>query len=135
MWLLFIMVRKTLKNNKKKGGMWPFDSVANTLAGDNNLVKISTEGNDILCSICDNANFQRRRATFGKSKLANFGTDLILSDEAADLMGDISVICYFCNNCGNCITVRDPKTTSPGTYTNLIVAAPASATPSTAPSS
>jgi len=105
--------------------MWPFDSVANTLAGDNNLVKLSTEGNDISCSICDNANFQRRRATFGKSKLANFGTDLILDDEAADIVGDISVICYFCNNCGNCITVRDPKTTSPGTYMNLIKSTPA----------
>jgi polyferredoxin len=122
------MVRKTLKNNKKKGGIWPFDSISNTLAGDNNLVILSTEGNDVLCSICKNANFQRRRATFGKSKMANFATDIIVDDEVADIVGDISVICYFCNNCGNCITVRDPKTTSPGTYTNLIKSTSATTT-------
>lgn len=111
------MVRKTLKN-KKRAGMWPFSNAANAIAGDDELVKITTGGKDVVCSICDNADFQRRRATFGKSKLYNFSTNLILDDDA---LLDISVICYFCNNCGNCITVRDPKTTSESAYKNLIV--------------
>ena len=104
------------KNNttKKRGG-----SMFGYVTGvDNNLVTLSCNDKSIQCSICNNPQFQFRNGTVGKSK-----TQAVLFSFVSDetKLNDISINCYFCNNCGNAIFVRDPKTSTTDTiYPNVI---------------
>lgn len=70
----------------------------------------------IKCSICSCTTFQERNGTIGKSKTA----DIIRVESETN---DISVYCYFCNDCGNAIIVRDPKVRTDN-YTKLIKSTP-----------
>ena len=114
------MKKRTLKNKTKGAGF--FDTFAKTFVADNDLVSISLKNstNKIKCGICSTEQFQRRRATMNKSKLANTLNDIVLGEDSENFE-DISLICYFCNNCGNAIVIRDPKLTTNDTYQNLIV--------------
>ena len=101
---------------RRKGGS---SLLARVLPGDSKLTGIQFNGTPISCAICGTKEFQVRNASFQKSKLQNYLMDLALGESGGPL-NDISVTCYFCNHCGNCITVRDPKSPAAGTYTNLI---------------
>lgn len=113
------MRRRTLKNKKKGAGL--FDGITKTMVADNDLVTLTIHDRSIQCLLCSENKFQRRYATLDKSKMANVATDIFLGDDAQSLI-DISIKCYFCNNCANAIVVRDSKVTTDNTYQNLIVA-------------
>jgi len=110
-------------NNKtkkiKKGGLAEprFKSLQAILPGDSKITGIQCNGKSISCAICNGTEFQARSATFGKSKLQSTLMSMLI---ISNTLNDISTTCYFCNNCGNCITVREPKLKVPGTYANLI---------------
>lgn len=112
---------KHLKNNTKRsrGGGW---LTSNIKGADNYLVNLSYGDNPIFCSICKSYNFQLRNATVRKSKLQQG----IVGDS---ILNEISLNCYFCNNCGNAIIIRDPKTKdySNNNYSNLVTYKKASA--------
>jgi hypothetical protein len=126
------MGRKTIKsrtnnnkNNSSKKSKMNGAGLWQTIASDNVLVHINlpTNGNDSLikCSICGHEKFQERKATVGKSKTANFLTNTFLGVNSSDTIEDISIVCYFCNNCGDAIIVRDPKAKHEDNYKNIIV--------------
>jgi hypothetical protein len=98
---------QTTRKKHGRGGGW-FQFAKKLTVADNDLVTISYQTKPLKCTICSNKYFQRRLGTFGKSKLANIGYNMVLGD-SADTFEDISVTCYFCNQCGQAIIVRDPK--------------------------
>ena len=93
------------RTKKTKGG-----GIFGTLTADNNLVTISTMDKQIKCAICKNDTFQFREGTVGKSKSDTILNDFLFGHEFNGIL-DISITLYFCNNCGNSIIVRDPKST------------------------
>ena len=109
-------VRKKKNNRSKKrsGGMG--------FVADNDLVslKFTNYDNVLLCGLCGNNTFQKRMATFGKSKTAGVLADMFLGSDANTVL-DISIVCYFCNICANAIIVRDPKSTTKGVYDRKII--------------
>lgn len=110
------MKNRTRKNKQKAGGVFNF--FAKTFVSDNYKVSLaSPKVPSIICSICSNTSFQQRNGTIGKSKTAD-----ILRGESQT--NDMSIYCYFCNDCGNAIIVRDPKVKTTGTYTQLITSTP-----------
>jgi hypothetical protein len=102
--------KKTRKNRNEGGGLFNF--LAKTFVSDNKPVSLKSSKGSIKCSICSHTTFQERNGTIGKSKTA----DIIRGESETN---DISVYCYFCNNCGNAIIVRDPKVTT-NNYKQLI---------------
>lgn len=116
----------------KKGGLAEprFKSLQPILPGDSKITGIQCNGNPISCTICGKQEFQARSATFGKSKLQSTLMSMLI---ISNTLNDISTMCYFCNNCGNCITVRDPKSPVPGTYQNLIIPGSITNAPAAAP--
>ena len=107
-------ISKHLKTHTKRscGGGW---LTSNIKGADNFLVNISYGDNPISCSICKSYDFQLRNATLRKSKLQQH---LV----GNSVLNEISLNCYFCNNCGNAIIIRDPKTKdySHNNYDNLV---------------
>jgi len=87
---------------------------------DNDLVNISYNGKMITCNVCAKTVFQKRNASIMKSKLQQSMFAFVTDSNNADALNDISITIYFCNECGNAITVRDPKIKSDKNYINLI---------------
>lgn len=109
------MRKKRNNRSKKRGGAMGF-------VADNDLVsiKFTNYDNILLCGLCGNNTFQKRMATFGKSKTAGVLADVFLGSDANTIL-DISVTCYFCNTCANAIIVRDPKSVTNGVYDRKII--------------
>jgi len=104
-------IRRTHSKTKRfKGG---------SFSSDNKITTLSFENNPIVCDVCKNTEFQQRDGTIGKSKTNEFITGAILGDTLSGV-NDISIRCYFCNNCGNAIFVRYPMAPSEGVYPKLI---------------
>jgi len=112
--------RKTRKNHKTMKGAGFFDYFKSTFSikGDYKFCILNVpNGSDVKCALCAGNIFLRRPGTIGKSITGDIASEFILGD-SKDLL-DTSIICYFCNNCGNAIVVRDEL--QPGlVYKNVV---------------
>ena len=92
-------LRKTKKNRNLKGGKTISSSTP---------VKLSYNGKNILCGVCESNNYTENTGALGKSKLRT-GVGSIFFGEAAEILDTTSVIIYTCNTCGLCKIIRNKE--------------------------
>lgn len=91
--------KKARKTRKIRGGK-TFSSSA--------PVKLTYNGKNIACDICQSNNYKETTGAFGKSKVRT-GVGSVIFGESAEILDTTSVIIYTCNTCGLCKIIRNKE--------------------------